>query len=64
MNSTFILDEWSYREQKVMELLKIDRKSVDPKEDLNVQNHPSVPRTNIPIGRIPIRIASDSDESR
>jgi hypothetical protein len=63
MNSTFFLDEWSYREQKVMELLKIDRKSVDPKEDLNVQNYPRVLRTKIPIGGIPIRIASDSDET-
>jgi hypothetical protein len=39
MNSTFILDEWSFREQKVMELLKIDKKLVDPKEDLSLQNH-------------------------
>jgi hypothetical protein len=42
MNSTFILDEWSFHEQKVIELLKIDRKVVDPKGDLNVQNHPRV----------------------
>ncbi|CAF3511629.1 unnamed protein product [Rotaria socialis] len=35
-------NEWSFREQKVMELLQIDRKCVDPKEDLNVQNHPRV----------------------
>ena len=40
--STFLLDDWSNREQAVMILLNMDKKYVDPKEDLNVQGHPRV----------------------
>jgi hypothetical protein len=39
---TSILDEWSNREQKVMAALKLDRKTVDPKDNIDVQNHQRV----------------------
>ncbi len=42
IHSTFLLDEWSNREQAAMMLLNMDKKYVDPKEDLNVQGHPRV----------------------
>ncbi|CAF0872714.1 unnamed protein product [Rotaria sordida] len=35
-------NEWSIREQEAMVSLNIDRKFVDPKEDLNVKNHERV----------------------